>query len=101
MVVNEFFLNGSIKPFHMGVHLGCFGIGKPVVFGQASYFLIEVLHELRAIVCEHGLKRVGKDLGYNPKEFSGGQRSMALSGPGKRESRVVIGKSDDVSPHAI
>ena len=36
MIVDKFFLNGSIEPFHMGVHLGRFGIGVPVVFVQAS-----------------------------------------------------------------
>ena len=35
MIVDEFFLNRSIKPFHMSVHLGRFGIGMPVVFVQA------------------------------------------------------------------
>jgi hypothetical protein len=32
MVSNEFFLNGSIKPFHVGIHLGSLGIGVPMVF---------------------------------------------------------------------
>ena len=60
-----------------------------------------MLHELRAVVGEHGLKRVGKDLGNNPEKFPGSQRSMALSSPGKREARIVIGKRDDIAPHAI
>ena len=63
--------------------------------------LIKVLHELRAIVGKHGLKRIGKDFGYDRKEFPDSQRSMALSGPGKGESGVVISKRDDVAPHAI
>ena len=58
-------------------------------------------HELRAIIGAHGLKRIGKDLGDDPEEFSGGQRRMALSGSGKSESRVVIGKRDDVTSDAI
>ena len=36
MVVNEFFLKSSIKSFHMGIHLGSFGIGMPMVFVQPS-----------------------------------------------------------------
>lgn len=32
MVVDKFFLNGSIESFHMGIHLGSSGIGVPVVF---------------------------------------------------------------------
>ena len=32
MVVNEFFLNRAIEPFHVGVHLGSFGISMPVIF---------------------------------------------------------------------
>ena len=43
MIVDELFLNCSIKPFHMGIHLGGSGIGMPVVFMQSSYLLIEVL----------------------------------------------------------
>ena len=101
MIIDKFFLDGSIEPFHMGIHFGSFGIGMPVVFVQASNFLIEVLHELRAIIGKHRLKRIGKDLGYDGKEFPGSQRSMALSGPGKGESRVMISKRDDVSPQAI
>src|SRR5262245_21733512 len=100
MVINEFFLNRAIKSFHVSIHLGSFGISMPMVFMQAADFLIEVLHELRAIVGEHRLKRIGKDLGDAPKELSGSQRSMALSGPGKAESRVVIGKRDDVAAKA-
>jgi hypothetical protein len=38
MVVDELFLNRAIKPFHVGVHLGSFGIGMPVVFMQSSDF---------------------------------------------------------------
>ena len=37
MIVDELFLNCSIKPFHMGIHLGGSGIGMPVVFMQSSY----------------------------------------------------------------
>lgn len=68
---------------------------------QASDFLIEVLHELRAIVGEYLLKRVRKDPGDDPEELSGRQRGMTLGGPGEAESRVVVGKRDDVSAHAI
>ena len=36
MVIDEFLLNGAVKAFHVGVHLGSSGIGMPVVFVQAS-----------------------------------------------------------------
>ena len=32
MVIDKFFLDGSIEPFHMGIHLGSSGIGIPMVF---------------------------------------------------------------------
>ena len=32
MVINEFFLNGSIKPFDLSIHFGRFGIAVPMVF---------------------------------------------------------------------
>ena len=73
----------------------------PVSFVQASDLLIEVLHKLRAIIGEHGLKRVRKNIGDDGKELSGSQRRMAVRGPGKSESRVVIGKRDDISPDTI
>ena len=60
-----------------------------------------MFHELRAVVCEHGLKLIRKDLGNDFEEFSGGQRGMAVGGPGKSESRVVIGKGDDVTSDPI
>ena len=91
MVIDKFFLKSSIEPFHMGIHFGSLGIGVPMVFVQPSKFLIEVLHELRTIIGEYALKRVGKDLGNDVEELSGRQGSMALSGPGKTEPRVVAG----------
>ena len=60
MVINKLLLNSPVKPLDVGVHLGSSRIGMPVVFVQASDFLIEVLHELRAVVGKHRLKRVGK-----------------------------------------
>lgn len=99
MMVDQPFPNRLFKPLHMGIHLGGFGRGMPVVFVQPPQFLVEILHELRAIVSEHRLKRIGEDLGDDAKEFGGGERSMALGGPGKAKPRVVIGKSDDVTSH--
>jgi hypothetical protein len=32
MVINEFFLNGPIKPFDVGIHLGSLGMGMPMGF---------------------------------------------------------------------
>lgn len=60
-----------------------------------------MLHELRAIVGEYRLKRIRKHLGDDLKELPGRQRSVAVGSPGKAESRVMIGKGDDVSPDAI
>lgn len=101
MIVDKFFLQSPIEPFHVGIHFGSLGISMPMVFVQTAKFLIEVLHELRAIVSEHGLKRVRKDLGHNGEELSGRQRSMALGGPGKTKSRIMISKRDDISAQAI
>ena len=56
MVINELLLNGPVKTFDVGVHLGSSGIGMPVSFVQASDLLIEVLHKLRAVIGQNGLK---------------------------------------------
>ena len=101
MVINELLLNRPVKTFDVGVHLGSSGIGMPVSFVQASDLLIEVLHKLRAVIGKNGLKRIGKNFSDETEEFSGSQRRMAVRGPGKSESRVVIGKRDDISPDTI
>jgi len=101
MVINELLLNGPVKTFDVGVHLGSSGIGMPVSFVQASDLLIEVLHKLRPVIGKNGLKRVRKNIGDDGKELSGSQRCMAVRGPGKSESRVVIDKCDHVTPNAI
>ena len=101
VVINELLLNGPVKTFDVGVHLGSSGIGMPVSFVQASDLLIEVLHKLRAVIGKNALKRVRKNIGDDGKELSGSQRRMAVCGPGKSESRVVIGKCDNVTPNTI
>src|SRR3954465_16057877 len=101
MVINELLLNGPIKTFDVGVHLGSSGIGMPVSFVQASDLLIEVLHKLRAVIGKNGLKRVRKNIGDDGKELSSSQRPVAVGSPGKSEARIVIGKCDHVTPNAI
>ena len=101
MVINELLLNGPVETFDVGVHLGSSGIGMPVSFVQASDLLIEVLHKLRPVSGKNRLKRVRKNIGEDGKELSGSQRRMAVRGPGKSESRVVICKCDHVTPNTI
>ena len=62
MVINELLLNGPVKTFEVGVHLGSSGIGMPVSFVQASDLLIEVLHKLRPVIGKNGLKRIRKNI---------------------------------------
>jgi len=100
VIVDKFFPKSSIEPFHVGIHFGGLGISVPMVFVQPANFLIKVLHELRAIVSEHGLQRVRKDLAHDLEELSGGQRSMAVGGPSKSEPRIVIGKRNDITADA-
>jgi len=90
MVIDKFLLKSSIEPFHMGIHCGSLGIGVPMVFVRPSKFLIEVLHELRAIVGKHGLKRIGKDLGNDPEEFAGQPMKRGSEWPRQKQ----IGSSD-------
>src|SRR5919112_319070 len=101
MVINELFLNRAVKTFDVGVHLGSSGVGMPVSFVQASDLLIEVLHKLRAVIGKNGLKRIRKNISDEGKELFGSQRCMAVRGPGKSKSRVVIGKCDHVAPNTI
>jgi len=55
VMVDKLFLKGSVERSR-GIHRGSLGIGVPMVFVQPAKFLIEVLHELRAIVGKHGLR---------------------------------------------
>ena len=50
MVIQEFLLKGSVEPFNMGIHFGCFGIGVPMGLTEPSSFLIKVLHEFGTII---------------------------------------------------
>ena len=70
VVINELLLNGPVKTFDVGVHLGSSGVGMPVSFVQAPDLLIEVFHELRAVIGQNGLQRVRKNLGDHGKELS-------------------------------
>ena len=54
-------LNRSTWAFILGV------LRYLMVFVEPSNFLIEVLHAFGAIVGKHGLKRIGKDLGNDPR----------------------------------
>jgi len=87
VVINEVFLNGSIKPFHVGIHFGRSAIPMPMVFVEPSNFLIEVLHAFRAIVGKHGLKRIEKDLGNDPEEFAGQPMNRGSEWPRQRQIR--------------
>jgi hypothetical protein len=75
MVINELLLNGPVKTFDVGVHLGSSGVGMPVSFVQASDLLIEVLHKLRPVIGKNGLKRIRKNIsddvlfGYSTKTW--------------------------------
>jgi hypothetical protein len=71
VIINELLLNGPVKTFDVGVHLGSSGVGMPVSFVQAPDLLIEVLHKLRAVIGQNGLQRVRKNLGDDGKELSG------------------------------
>ena len=100
MVINELLLNGPVKTFDMGVHLGSSGIGMPMSFVQASDLLIQVLHELRAVIGKNGLKRVRKNISDNGKELSGSQDAWLLVAQAS-EARIVIGKCDHVTSNTI
>ena len=32
MIIDKFFLNGSVDAFDVSAHLGCFGLSMPVIF---------------------------------------------------------------------
>jgi len=32
VIVDKLFLKGSVEPLHVGIHLGCLGVGVPMIF---------------------------------------------------------------------
>jgi len=52
-MIQEVFAKGTIKPLHIGMHLGGLGITILVDLVEFSQFLSKVLHGLTAVVNEH------------------------------------------------
>ena len=77
MVIDKFFLDGSIEPFHMGIHLGSSGVGVPMVFVQPSKFFIEVLHELRAVAAPSAPPAPARHRGLQPGGTWGARRGAS------------------------
>ena len=57
-------------------------MGMPVAFVQCSSFFIELLHELRAVVGNNGVKRVRKPLGEDCDNLAA--KGMVRVAPAKR-----------------
>ena len=53
VIINEFFLDGTIEPLTVRIHLGSPGIGVIVREMQLVEFFREVLHDFRAIISQH------------------------------------------------
>lgn len=76
VVVHKFFLNRAIESLHMGVHLGCSGVGVVVREVEILDLFIKVLLELRTIVGEYELHLKWKYDTTEIKEFFGGKRCV-------------------------
>jgi hypothetical protein len=101
VVVDEFFLNGSIEAFAVGVHLGCLGVGMPMgeqLVGQGAG---EVALELAAVVGKHGLDGEWEHGLDEAKELFGGSTGVAVGGPGPGEVGMQVDAGDDVAALAL
>ena len=73
MKIYEFFLDGTIKSFTVGIHFRSLWIGMIVNKVQIIEFPGEMLHEFRTIVSEHIHEWIGKYHQAILKEFFCGQ----------------------------
>ena len=96
MIVNILLLDGAVKAFGMGVHLGCFRVGMPVGQVTCTEMFIEVLHKLRAIVGQDVLEWEGEEEGGEVEEVLGRLARMAPCGPSQGEAGGQIGERNDM-----
>jgi hypothetical protein len=101
VVIEELFLKGTVESLHMGVHLWRLRVRVPVDLMELSELLVKVSHELRAVVSQHMLKRIGKDLTDDLKDFPGRLRAVTVGRPGKREAGIEVCEGDPISPQPV
>ena len=98
VVINKLLLDGAVEPLVVGVHLWGPGIGMPVGLVETSEFLVEVLHELAAIVGEHVFETMGEEQGDEIKELLCRERGMASRRPGEGEAGIDVREGNHISP---
>ena len=85
MVINEFFLDGSVESFHVSVHLRGLGVGVIMSEMEPLQFCGKMLLELRAVIGKHKKEVIGmrECLLAQSKELGGSQGCMTFRAPGK------------------
>ena len=101
MIVNEFFLNGAVEAFDVGVHLRGLGVGVVVDDLQFKEPLSKVFLELGAVVREYECHRIWKHLTPLLKEVFRGLGSVRSGAPGKGESGMDVFAGDDVGSETM
>src|SRR3989344_5581102 len=98
MEIDELFLDGSVEPFAVSIHLRGAWIRMVMLQVQLLQTCCKVFLELRAVVREHMLERDGEDHLAEPEELFCSLRCMGSGGPCETESAVEIFERDDISP---
>ena len=101
MIIDELFLDGSVEPFAVCVHLRHSGIRVVMLQMEFLQTLGEVLLELRTIVREDMLKRDGEDHLAEAEELLRGFGGMRGGAPCKAEATVEVFKGDDIASAAM
>jgi hypothetical protein len=70
VIVDIFFLDRTIEPFTVGVHLRGLGIRMPVREAETTELFVEMPHELRPVVREDVLKAIREQDTDNLEEIS-------------------------------
>ena len=96
MTVHEFFLEGPVEPFTVGVHLGRPRIRVPMDDPVGFEDVLKMEHELAPVVREDALDLGGKgfeERGQDPGRLLGGMTPRAK---GEGESRIDIDEGHDI-----
>ncbi len=101
MVVDEVLLNGAVETFGVGIHFGGTGVSPPVRDAVLLEFVIELSHELGAIVGQYKARCGGQEWAEGFECEGGLTAGLGTGGEGEGESAVGVNEGEQVAPDAI
>ncbi len=100
-IVREFLLYRPIEPLRMRIHLGRSWIGVIVEEVNLPYLFREVFREFTPVVGEDGGEGKWKDQLHAVEEFPGGKGGVGMRRPGEGDSRMHIGRRENIPPPSL